>query len=470
MTYSSPLVTVYITNYNYGKYIRAAIDSVLNQTLESFELIIIDDGSTDESKSIIEEYESNPKITVIYQKNKGLNVSNNVAMRVARGKYIIRLDADDWFHESALDKLSSQLESDNNVGLVFPDYYLVDESGSIYSEIKRHDFSNEVTLYDQPAHGACTMIRLTFLMAVGGYDESFSCQDGYDLWIKFVTQFKVINVNEALFYYRQHGSNLTKNESRLLETRMAMKKKFLDIKNVNNLESLAIIPVRKLSLSQLPFETLEDKTILEIKIETALQAELIKCVVITSSDHEVLNFVTNKYVSNKRVICIERPEAYERHNSALTDTIDLVFKELRGKYTGYNNIDSFILLSIEYPFLQSKMIDSTIRTAYIFGSDSVITVRADSSTHYCHTGSSMRSIHSEALTKYERDDLYEAKGGLTFSTLDILQKEKKLPAGKVGHIIVDQVSGMQISTAVDLNLAKHIYENMDIYYNSTIKL
>ena len=73
------LVTVYITNFNYGKFIKQAIESVLMQTEQSFELIIIDDGSTDNSKEIIEKYKDLKNIRIVYQKNKGLNVTNNIA-------------------------------------------------------------------------------------------------------------------------------------------------------------------------------------------------------------------------------------------------------------------------------------------------------------------------------------------------------------------------------------------------------
>src|SRR5688500_2839903 len=122
---NSPLVTIYITNYNYGKFIRKSIESALEQTLHDFELIIIDDGSTDNSKEIIEEYRSNPKVTIVYQKNKGLNITNNIAMRLAKGKYIMRLDADDFLEPSAIEVMSARLEADDSLGLIFPDYYYV---------------------------------------------------------------------------------------------------------------------------------------------------------------------------------------------------------------------------------------------------------------------------------------------------------------------------------------------------------
>ena len=190
------LVTVYITNFNYGKFIKQAIESVLMQTEQSFELIIIDDGSTDNSKEIIEKYKDLKNIRIVYQKNKGLNVTNNIALRAARGKYIVRLDADDYFSPNALELLLEKLESDPMLGMVFPDYFLVDTQGEVLERQKRHDFDNEVKLFDQAAHGACTMIRVQFLREIGGYDESFSCQDGYELWVKFTSKFKVSNIHE----------------------------------------------------------------------------------------------------------------------------------------------------------------------------------------------------------------------------------------------------------------------------------
>ena len=148
------LVTVYITNYNYGAFIEQAVESVLHQTLQDFELIIIDDGSTDHSREIIERYERQSQISAIFQQNKGLNITNNIALRASRGKYIVRLDADDYFHPTALEKLSSKLESDPQLGLVFPDYYMVNADGEIIEEFKRHDFDQDVSLLDQAAYGA----------------------------------------------------------------------------------------------------------------------------------------------------------------------------------------------------------------------------------------------------------------------------------------------------------------------------
>jgi len=292
------LITVYITNFNYGKFIEQAIESVLDQTEKSFELIIIDDGSTDNSKEIIEKYKDVDNVRIVYQKNKGLNVTNNIALRAARGKYIIRLDADDYFVPNALELLLDKHENDNELGMVFPDYFIVDAQGEVLERQKRHDFDNEVSLFDQAAHGACTMIRVAFLKEVGGYDESFSCQDGYELWVKFTSQFKVTNINEPLFNYRKHGKNLTSNEDRILDTRATINSKY--VKKLNKeIKSIAIIPVRGEGndIYRLSFGK---QTLLEEKINQALESNFISNVIVTSPDKKVQDLIYENYSGLKK--------------------------------------------------------------------------------------------------------------------------------------------------------------------------
>ncbi len=157
----APLVSVYITNHNYEEFVDTAVQSVLDQTLQDFELIIIDDGSTDGSRELIAGYEQPGRITTILQHNRGLNVTNNIALHTARGKYIIRLDADDYLDSNALAVLSDVLERRPEVSLAFPDYYLVDREGNVLELVRRHDF-DEVTLLDQPAHGAVTSRQVVY--------------------------------------------------------------------------------------------------------------------------------------------------------------------------------------------------------------------------------------------------------------------------------------------------------------------
>jgi glycosyltransferase involved in cell wall biosynthesis len=402
-------VTVYITNYNYGLYIRKAIDSVLSQTLTDWELIIIDDGSSDNSREIIEEYVDAPNIQIVYQQNKGLNITNNVALRLSSGKYIMRLDADDYIHPEALETLSSRLEKDNDLGLVFPDYYLVDKDGNVLSEERRHNFDNEVRLFDQAAHGACTMIRTDFLREVGGYNESYNCQDGYELWVKFTQKYKVSNVNQPLFYYRQHGSNLTGNENRILDTRASINANFVEEFGHNN-GTLIIIPVRG-GIQDIGLRSLNGKTLLEHKIEQAILAKNGKKIVISSPNEKVKELIPKTYLKNGKVLFHHRVSSQARANVSLAGTMKDIIELDELQDVEYKHI---LLLTVEYPFLKPHKIDDAVNTLVLFGSDSLISVRPDHAIFYQHHGDGMHAImNRDRYTKLEREALFKQVGGIS---------------------------------------------------------
>lgn len=456
---SSPLVTVYITSYNYERFIKTAIESLLNQTFQDFECIIIDDGSTDNSKKIIETYSNHPKVKIIFQQNKGLNVTNNIALRVAQGRYIMRLDADDYLDPNALLVMVNTLEKDENLGLVFPDYYMVDVDGNILNLEKRHSFSNDVTLLDQPAHGAVTMIRRKFLLQLGGYDEQFKCQDGYELWIKFTAKFKVTNINTPLFYYRQHGTNLTTNENRILNTRAEIKNKFVK----NNLkidgESIAIIPVRgaKYDPKNIAFIELNNKKILDIKIDTTLEAKKISKIIISSSDNEIEEYIKSKYSNNNRILFHKRPEEYSRFNISLVETVTDILNLENLKNIEINTV---VLLAPEYPFINAITIDDAINTIQIFKTDSLISVREETSTFFQHDGKGMKPILNQAkFSKLEREAIYKNIGGIIAFTKKEFFKSNKLTSGIVGHIVVDQKSAIKIQSKLDIEIADFLLKN-----------
>ncbi len=454
-----PSITVYITNYNYGKYIRQAIESVLNQTFQDFELFVIDDGSTDNSKAIIESYAGHPKISIIYQKNKGLNITNNIALRLANGKYIMRLDADDYLASNALETMTNLLEADDSLGMVFPDYFLVDAQNNIIAEVKRHDFKEDVELYDQPAHGACTIIRTEFLDSIGGYDESYSCQDGYELWIKFISKYKVTNIREMLFYYRRHGENLTTNENRILDTRRSINGNFIKSNDIPLPKTIAIVPVRDntLSGSILAFEKLAEKTLIDLKIQSLLDSKHLDKIVITSSVPEIKNYIISNYLEEKRVVFINRPKELARFNVSLNGTIEHVLNHDTIKKL---QVEAFMILPIEFIFLTGEVIDDAINVIEIFNADSLISVRPENASFYQHHGYGMTSIMEQAnFTHLEREALFKAVGGIQLTKVKAFKKDKKILAGKVGHIVVDQKTAMGVFSGFDLQLAHMILEN-----------
>lgn len=447
--HKAPLISVYITNYNYARFIEQSVESVLNQTLQEFELLIIDDGSTDNSKEMIEKYRNNPLVQIIYQQNKGLNVTNNIALRACTGKYIMRLDADDFLRKDALEMMSALLEADSDIGLVFPDYYLVDETGNITEEFKRHNFEDEVSMLDQAAHGACTMIRVDYLRELGGYNESFSCQDGYELWVKFINHYKVTNVNQPLFYYRRHGSNLTRNETRILSTRASIndlysKNKYGDIKG------LCIIPVRDASIA---LKELGGLPVIEYKVAAALNAKLVRKIVISSPSPEIKEYVKKRFAGNDRIIFHERKQEEARLNVSLVQTVRSVLHAIGGTY------DAITIQSVEYPFVKSYLVDDSINTMFVFNSDSLVGVRQEGRLLFQHFGDGMHPImNQEKFAKLERESLYKLSGGIYAVRTEAFLANDRITFGRIGHVMIDQVSAMGLFSDVDWQLAEWVIE------------
>ena len=453
-------VTVYITNYNYSKFIRRAITSVLDQTYQHFELFIIDDGSSDESHKIIEEYRTNPKVTILYQKNKGLNITNNIALKLSSGDYIVRLDADDFFREDALEIMVRYLDEDPELGLVFPDYFIIDVNDEVTSEFKRLDFNGDVTLLDLPAHGACTMIRTSYLREVGGYNESYRCQDGYELWVKFTTKFKVQNVSESLFYYRRHGYNLTNNELKILETRFNIKDDYVKGSKMILPKTLCVIPIRNKYFQNrnLAFHQIGDETILEHKINSVLKTKYVDTIAVISSNSEVESYIHEKY--GDQVNFIYRPEKLGSNNESIVNSLNYIFDSDNIKE---QNFKAILILSIEFPLLKSETIDEAILTTKIFNADSCISVRSDDSIFYQHHGKGLVPILSrDKYTRLEREALYKSVGGLYYTYTKNFKKEQNLLNGQVSHVVVDKNGALEIQSELDLEIANFLIgkENM----------
>jgi len=144
---SNPKVTVYISCHNYGHFLAQAVESVLGQSYEDWELIIIDDGSVDETARVADHYATlyPDRVRVLrHATPRGLQVSAKRALEAARGDYIMRLDADDFLDESALLVLSSFLDHHPDVGLVYPNYVYLDEQGEFLGLESRKKIGEEV--------------------------------------------------------------------------------------------------------------------------------------------------------------------------------------------------------------------------------------------------------------------------------------------------------------------------------------
>lgn len=445
-------VTVYIPTHNYGKYIKKAVDSVISQTLPDWELIIINDGSTDDTEQILKQYENHPKIRIIDQVKKGLNISNNVAIRLANAPYMMRLDADDYLDENALLVLSHILDTKPDVGLVYPDYYCVDESGDILELVRRKKIGEEVKLLDLPAHGACTMIRKECLIQLEGYSEEFSCQDGYDLWLRFLLSFKPYNINIPLFYYRQHDSSLTRNQNKILATKEKIEKKFIENFQKKSLPTIVgIAPILK-EPPHVPgsaFSLLSGKTLLWHSLKEMVQSPLDR-VVVTSDDDEVLRYCKEF----ERVETVKRLDSLSKRSTPLQDIVEQVLTELK------MTPEAVMVLPINTPFRKKSHIERAIYTLSIFDVDTVISVTEELAHCYFHEEYGLTPIQNNRSLRIEKKAIYKETGAILLSRLD-RKLDSFFMGRKVGHIVTLPEESIKIKSSFDVWLAQKLMDKIN---------
>lgn len=202
---SMPIVSVILPVYNCEKYISESIDSILQQTFTNFELLVIDDGSSDGTFHKIKEF-NDPRIIVISQKNKGLPCTLNESFEKARGKYIARQDADDY---SFPDRLGRQVDFlDNN-----PEIALVGTWAEIWVETEKtnrslkHSTNSKLIkfdlLFDSAFVHSSIMLRKSLFSDIGGYIPIFKPVEDYEYWTRIAAKYEVANIPDVLHAYRE---------------------------------------------------------------------------------------------------------------------------------------------------------------------------------------------------------------------------------------------------------------------------
>ena len=448
-------VTVYIPSYNYGRYLDRAIQSVLKQSMEDWDLIIIDDGSTDDTQEVLGKYRNHSKIRIVEQENRGLNVTNNIAVRLANGRYIMRLDADDYVDENILLILSNVLDTRPEVGLVYPDYYRIDDQDEILEVVRRKKIDDEVELLDLPAHGACTMIRKENLIEVGGYSEEFRCQDGYDLWLKMIASYRPYNVNIPLFYYRQHGHNMTSQQGKILATRAAIKRRFVESEiegQVPRVLGLVSAIGRSVYPQSHPFVQLAGKPLIWYTISEVLKSKLIDRVVVSSEDDAVLEYAS-KFPD---IVPLKRSAELTKSTARREDIAQEVLTDLKAA-SGYEP-DAVCTLSINTPLRRADHIDRAIDTMIIFGADSVVSVQEELGLFYRHLRLGLAPLgNSGGTLRLERDALYKANGAIHLTRTHTIQAGQ-LDTQRIGHITMLPEESIKTNSEFELWLAEKIFQ------------
>ena len=203
----NPLVTVAIPIYNAGTYLDFAICSVLNQSFQNFELILINDGCTDDSVEIMQKYASDPRVSLINDGvNKGLVFRLNESTHLAKGKYYARMDADDIMHPDRLQKQVDYMEEHANVDVLGTGCYIIDLNNKITGE---RSASNDNWSVNSLAKGSGfvhpSVIGKTSWFVINQYDEDWTRAEDYYLWVSTVSKSVFHNLDESLLFYREVG-------------------------------------------------------------------------------------------------------------------------------------------------------------------------------------------------------------------------------------------------------------------------
>lgn len=232
-----PKVSVIIPIYNAQATVSEALDSVLAQTYTDYEMIVVNDGSTDNSEGIIRRYltAGMGDITCVTQRNKGAAAARNAGIRIARGELIAFLDADDLWDKDKLKTSVETLDAHPGVMLAFSDMrhhvdgeavhasYLHERgyrhvaSGQIYDNLLKENFIFTPTV----------VMRKSIFAKAGYFDESLKIAEDYDLWLRITKDSEVLFIDRPLVTRRRTGSNITQDKQLYIESAIRLREKLL---------------------------------------------------------------------------------------------------------------------------------------------------------------------------------------------------------------------------------------------------
>jgi len=248
-------VSVIIPAYNSCKYIQETIDSVINQTFQDFEIIIVDDGSVDNTKELIQAYiDRHPdKIRYIYQKNQGPAAARNTGIKASESKFIALLDSDDKWLPERLEHCVRALESDERVGLVHTNIMKIREDGQSIGVLDRQKqfLSGHIFNYllNRKAHilSPTVLFRRECCNKVGLFDEHKICigLEDREMWLRIAREYKILYIDKVLAYYRVSESSLSRNRENMMKGRHYVIEKFCPDGKNERLRKTALAQIYK---------------------------------------------------------------------------------------------------------------------------------------------------------------------------------------------------------------------------------
>ena len=236
-----PLVSIIIPNYNHAQYVGDAIWSVLTQEYRNFEIIVVDDGSTDNSREVITQF--GDKVQYIHQKNAGLSAARNTGIKASKGVLIGVLDADDMYESIFLSTLVVTLQENPDADGVYCGYQFVDHKNNLLPQIEARPVDHD-KLYDALLDGNFFVPESIFLRRyvydnVGLFDETLRACEDWDVWLRVTKKYKIVHSPNILTRHRILPGSMSTDPQRMLTYRLAVLKKHVGDEPVGNGSSVA---------------------------------------------------------------------------------------------------------------------------------------------------------------------------------------------------------------------------------------
>jgi len=204
-------VSICVPTYNRKKYLKETIDSILAQTYKDYEIIVVDDGSTDGTEDILKGL--NVPVRYYWQENSGDAAARNKLIELAQGQYISFIDSDDLLMPNAIEKMVEVMEAEGGDVIVYGSYFRIDKDGKIYGRCKRRLYSGSITqhLFETILVHACgSLFPTRILRESPAFDTSLRICSDYELWLRLSMKYRFIALPYPTFKRRRHSSNLSK--------------------------------------------------------------------------------------------------------------------------------------------------------------------------------------------------------------------------------------------------------------------
>jgi len=224
-------VSVVVASYNMGKYLALAIRSVLAQTYPVYEINVVDDGSTDDTREIMEQFRDEPRVRYHFQPNQGQAVAKNRGIKESCGDYIAFCDADDMWTPDKLEKQLPYFDQDKSIGVVHTNFILMAEDGKMLHTPARTYFSGWISgqlLIDNCVNGMASIVRRECFDTVGMFDESLPMGIDYDLWLRISAHYQFLFIDVVTYLYRQWEGQMSHRHTKRYECAVKIMNKFLD--------------------------------------------------------------------------------------------------------------------------------------------------------------------------------------------------------------------------------------------------